>query len=177
VSTSGHIVTARPLVDGCQVIAIPGVGNAERLAEERDSELALIRVYGARKLAAIGLLGAAAAGGNVTLVGIADPQAQGGGSSITAVSARLGAGGHALETPPGPGFAGAAALDNEGHVLGMAVLKPAVVAGAANAPQAAVVPLAKIKNFLEAHDVIPASGHPGVEDAKASVVRVICVRK
>ena len=35
----------------------------------------------------------------------------------------------------------------------------------------------RIRNFLEANDVAPSSGPPGVEAAKASVTRVICVRK
>ena len=59
----------------------------------------------------------------------------------------------------------------------MAVLKTPVVAGPAGAPQAGVVPVNRIRNFLEANYVAPASGKPGVEGSKASVTRVICVRK
>ena len=59
----------------------------------------------------------------------------------------------------------------------MVVLKSPVVAGPSGAPQAGVVPVDRIRNFLEANYVAPASGKPGVEDTKASVTRVICVRK
>jgi hypothetical protein len=56
-------------------------------------------------------------------------------------------------------------------------MKAPVVAGAGGAPQAGVVPVDRIRNFLEANYVAPASGKPGVEEIKASVTRVICVRK
>jgi S1-C subfamily serine protease len=177
VSPSGHIVTAGPMVAGCQVISIPGLGHAERLAETKDADIALLRVYGARNLVPIGTLGAASSGDSITLVGIADPQTQAGGGSITAVPARLDAGATTLDPAPAPGFSGAAALDRQGRLLGVAVHKSSVMAGIADAPQAAMVPLAKIKSFLEANNVAPAAGRPGIEDAKASVVRVICVRK
>jgi peptidoglycan hydrolase-like protein with peptidoglycan-binding domain len=179
VSPSGHIVTARQMVAGCHVITIPGLGNAERLAEAKDGDIALLRVYGARNLVPIGTTGAASAGNSVTLVGIADPQMQGGGGVISTAPARLGAGANAdtLEPAPAPGFSGAAALDRQGRMLGMAVHKSSLMAGIADAPQAAMVPLAKIRPFLEANHIAPATGHPGVADAKASVVRVICVRK
>jgi hypothetical protein len=57
------------------------------------------------------------------------------------------------------------------------VQKPAVVAGPADVPQAALVARDRVINFLEANYVAPASGQPGADEAKASVVRVICVRK
>jgi hypothetical protein len=56
-------------------------------------------------------------------------------------------------------------------------LKPVVVAGppnAAPAAQAALVPADTVREFLKANGVNAAGGSP---DAKASVVRVICVRK
>jgi peptidoglycan hydrolase-like protein with peptidoglycan-binding domain len=179
VSPSGHIVTARQVVEGCQVIVVPGLGHAEHVAEQADVELALIRVYGARKLSPIGLAVAASPQGAATLVGIADPQAQGGGAAITTVATKVAVGAPllSLESPPAPGFSGAATLDGKGELLGVVVLKPAVVAGAPTAPRAGVVPVAAIRNFLEANHVAPSSSHPGVEHAKSAVVRVICVRK
>ena len=39
------------------------------------------------------------------------------------------------------------------------------------------MPAEAIRNFLEAQNVATAAGATGVEAAKASVVRVICVRK
>ncbi|MEX2033936.1 MAG: hypothetical protein WEA28_01950, partial [Xanthobacteraceae bacterium] len=82
-----------------------------------------------------------------------------------------------MSSRPAVGFSGAAALDREGRLLGIAIHKSSVMAGIADAPQAAMVPLAKIKSFLEANHIAATAGHPGIEDAKASVVRVICVRK
>ena len=40
-----------------------------------------------------------------------------------------------------------------------------------------MVPLERLINFLEANYVAPSSGRAGADAAKASVVRVICVRK
>jgi S1-C subfamily serine protease len=174
VSASGHILTTRQLTDGCHVIAIPRLGHAERLAE--DSELALLRVYGATPLVPVGLPDAAERAENVTLVGIADPQAQGGGVAVTAVPARLGDKA-ALDPPPAMGFSGAAALDAEGRLQGVALQKPSIVAGTGGAPQATLVPLDKVKAFLERNHVSLAAGRPGSDAAKEAVVRVICVRK
>jgi hypothetical protein len=99
--------------------------------------------------------------------------------AVSAVNAKVGvaADGSPLEAAPAAGFAGAAALDAQGRFAGMVVVKNPVVAGPAGPPQAAVVPAERIRNFLEANDVAPSSGPPAVEAAKASVTRVICVRK
>jgi peptidoglycan hydrolase-like protein with peptidoglycan-binding domain len=182
VSAAGYVLTSRALIDSCNVIALPGLGNAERVATDPGGELALVRVYGARNLAPIGLIGAPS-GDAVTLVGIADPQTQSGGAQASTVSTQLGAaaatGTRPLSVVPALGFSGAAALDAEGKVSGLVVLKSPVVAGpaAAGAPRAAVVPAERIKNFLEASYVAPASGPAGIEATKASLTRVICVRK
>ena len=91
VSAIGHVLTDRSLLDGCNVIALPGLGNAERVATDASGELALLRVYGARNLTPIGMIGnAALSGPSVTLVGVADPQTQGGGARRSAVSAQAG---------------------------------------------------------------------------------------
>jgi peptidoglycan hydrolase-like protein with peptidoglycan-binding domain len=180
VSQSGHIVTARQGVDGCEVIVIPGLGHAEHIASQADAELALIRVYGARRLAPIGFpAGETAPQGAVTLLGIADPQAQAGGAAVTTTAAKVAAGAALLplDPPPALGYSGAAALDGRGALLGLVVLKPAVVAGVSSPPRAAVIPSTAIRKFLEANRVAPSEGQPGIEHAKASAVRVICVRK
>ncbi len=181
VSNAGHIVTDRQVVDGCSVIVVPGYGNAERVPSDKTSDLALIRLYGARHLTPIGLIGARPQGDDVTLVGIADPQSQAGEAVISTASAKLGPGANErpLDTPPPPGFFGAAAIDRQGQLAGVVVSKPAVIAGgeSAPAPQAAVVPTAKLIPYLDASYVAPASGKPGVNEARASVVRVICVRQ
>ncbi len=149
-STDGHIVTDRQLIDGCNVIVISGYGNADIHAEDKAADLALIRVYGAPDLVPAALGGDGAKGSDLTLVGIADPQNQGGGSAISTASAQLR--GDALEPAPQLGFSGAAALD-AGKLVGMAELRPQVIAGlgAVTAQShATMVPVQTIRSFLEA---------------------------
>jgi peptidoglycan hydrolase-like protein with peptidoglycan-binding domain len=179
VSDDGAILADREITDGCLAIAIGGYGNADRFAEDKDRGLALLRIYGARGLKALDLKGDAAKSA-VELTGIADPQNQGGGSAASSVKAsvtQVGSGGDlALSPPPTLGFSGAAALD-DGKFAGIALLKPAVVAGPATATpaaQAVLVSPDSVQGFLKANG-IDASG--GSSDAKASVLRVICVRK
>jgi hypothetical protein len=83
----------------------------------------------------------------------------------------------ALSPAPAPGFSGAAAIDSDGKFAGIALLKPVVVAGPANAlpaAQALLVPAESVREFLGANGVKTAAGSA---DAKAAVLRVICVRK
>jgi peptidoglycan hydrolase-like protein with peptidoglycan-binding domain len=180
VSEDGAILTDREITDGCLAIAIGGLGNADRVAEDRDHGLALLRIYGARGLKPLAL-GNGAATTTVELTGIADPQSQGGAaaaSSVKAQAALVGGGGDAaLSPPPALGFSGAAALDADGKFAGLALLKPALVAGPATATpaaQAVLVPADIVREFLKANGVNATSGS---SDAKTAVVRVICVRK
>jgi len=177
VSSAGHIVTDRQVIDDCQFLVIPGVGNAERVAEDKVLDLALLRVYGAADLVPAPIAGEPGRGTDATLVGIADPQAQNGGALVSTVRARvLAASGAARPIEPAPalGFAGSAALDDEAKFLGMVGLK-AQAAGPAT--QAVIVPADAIRMFLYAQSIAPASGSANLDAAKASVVRVICVRK
>jgi hypothetical protein len=176
VSGDGAIVTDRWVVDGCLAIVVAGYGNADRAAEDKDHDLALLRIYGARGLKPLALNNGAAKS-NVELTGIADPQNQGGAAAASSVKAQAGSDA-ALTPAPGLGFSGAAALDADGVFAGVALLKPVVVAGpstAAPATQAALVPADVVRDFLKANGVNAAAG--ASTDAKASVVRVICVRK
>jgi peptidoglycan hydrolase-like protein with peptidoglycan-binding domain len=180
VSDDGAIVTDRQITDGCLAIAIAGFGNADRVAEDKDHDLALLRIYGARGLTPLGLTDDTART-SVELTGISDPQNQGGGaavSSIKASVAQIGGGGDlALSPAPAVGFSGAAALDGDGKFAGVALLKPVIVAGpaaAAQAAQAVLVPAELVREFLKANGVNAARGS---SDAKAAIVRVICVRK
>jgi peptidoglycan hydrolase-like protein with peptidoglycan-binding domain len=180
VSEDGAIVAGREITDGCLAIAIAGFGNADRVAEDKDHDLALLRIYGARGLKPLGLSNGAAKS-VVELTGIADPQNQGGGAAVSNVKASAaqigGSGDLVLSPPPALGFSGAAALDGDGKFAGIALLKPIVVAGPANATpaaQAVLVPPDTLRDFLKANGVNAAAGST---DAKASVVRVICVRK
>jgi peptidoglycan hydrolase-like protein with peptidoglycan-binding domain len=180
VSDDGAIVADREITDGCLAITIGGFGSADQVADDKDHGLALLRIYGARGLKPLGLSNGAAKS-TVDLFGIADPQNQGGGSaasSVKAAAAQIGGDGDvALSPPPALGFSGAAALDADGKFAGIALLKPALVAGPATATpaaQAVLVSADTVREFLKTNDV-NASG--GSADAKASVVRVICVRK
>jgi peptidoglycan hydrolase-like protein with peptidoglycan-binding domain len=180
VSDDGAIVADRQITDGCLAIAIAGFGNSDRVAEDKDHDLALLRIYGARGLQPLGLTNGAAKSG-VELTGIADPQNQGGGVAASTVKASITQIGSsndlALSPAPAVGFSGAAAQDSEGKFAGIALLKPAIVAGppnAASAAQAALVPADAVREFLKANGVNVSGGSA---DAKASVVRVICVRK
>ena len=180
VSEDGAILTDREIADGCLSIAIGGFGNADRVAEDKDHGLALLRIYGARGLKPLAL-DSGAAKAALELTGIADPQNQGGGaaaSSVKASAALVGGGADAALSPaPAFGFSGAAARDADGRFAGLALLKPAMVAGpttATPAAQAVLVPADTVQAFLKANDVKAAGGST---DAKAAVVRVICVRK
>jgi peptidoglycan hydrolase-like protein with peptidoglycan-binding domain len=180
VSEDGAILADREITEACLAITIVGLGNADRVAEDKDRDLALLRIYGVRGLKPLAL-GNGAIKSAVELTGIADPQSQGGGaaaSSVRAQAALVGGGGDAALSPaPALGFSGAAALDADGKFAGLALLKSAVVAGAANAApttQAVLVPADAVREFLRANGVNAAGGSP---DAKAAVVRVICVRK
>jgi peptidoglycan hydrolase-like protein with peptidoglycan-binding domain len=179
VGDDGAILADREITDGCLAITIAGYGNADRVADDKDRGLALLRLYGARGLKALDLAGNAAKSG-VELTGIADPQNQGGAAAVSSVKAsvtQVGSGGDlALSPPPALGFSGAAALD-DGKFAGIALLKPAVVAGPASttpAAQAVLVSPDGVQEFLKANGV-NASGTSS--DVKASVLRVICVRK
>jgi peptidoglycan hydrolase-like protein with peptidoglycan-binding domain len=180
VSDDGAIIADRQITDGCLTVAIAGFGNADRVAEDKEHDLVLLRIYGARGLKALNLSNAATKTA-LDLTGIADPQNQGGGAAVTSVKAsvaQLGGGSDvALSPAPAIGFSGAAALDSDGKFAGIVLLKPVQVAGPTNgapAAQALLVTADTVHNFLKANAVTAAAGSP---DAKASVVRVICVRK
>jgi hypothetical protein len=179
VSEDGAIVTDRMVTDGCLAITIGGFGNADRLAEDKEHDLALLHIYGARGLKPLNLASGVAKPG-VDITGIADPQSQGGGSAVTGLKgavASLGGGDAALSPPPPVGFSGSPAIDGDGKFGGLALLKPALVAGPANTvpiSQAVIVSAENVRAFLKASDVT-ANGTS--TDVKAAVVRIICVRK
>ena len=177
VSEDGAVVTDRQIVDGCMSIVIAGYGHADRAAEDKEHDLALLRIWGARGLRPLGV-GNGAAKSGVELTGIADPRTQGGGAAVSSLKSLITANGNdlALAPAPGPGFSGAAVLDGDKKFAGIALLRPVVVAGPANgapAAQAALVHADFVREFLKANGVTTAESS---SDAKPSVVRVICVR-
>ena len=177
VSARGHIITDRKLTAGCQVIIAAGLGDADPVAEDKDNSLALLRVYGPRKLSPLALTPDADKKGDVTLIGIPDPKEQSGAKRLTEIKARL-AEGNAIELRqpvPMAGFSGAAALDTQGQFLGMMEMRNFALASTEpTAPPVRLITATVIRNFLAAHNIAPATQEG---DAKASVVRVICVRK
>jgi hypothetical protein len=179
ISADGGIVTSRELTDGCQTITVAGYGNTDRTAEDKPRGLALLRLYGARGLKPLKITGGAAKSA-VELTGIADPQNQGGGSAASQVkssTAPIGDGDLTLSPAPALGFSGSAVLDDTGTFAGIALLKPIVSAGPTDtttASQATLVPADAVRAFLGANGV---NADETFADAKASVVRVICIRK
>jgi hypothetical protein len=174
VSARGHIVTDRHAVEGCDVIAIPGLGNAEQVATDKTHGLALLRVYGRHKLAAA-VLAPSTPPHDLSLVGIADPHTQNGAGRRSTLKAQLAEGNAIRLRDPVPlaGFAGAAALDAQGRVLGIVEMRNAELASMRPAaPPVRLVPAAAIRDVLAAHGIAAAqqSGGP------SAIVRVICVR-
>ena len=179
VSSDGAILADRQATEACDTIVVPSYGNAARIANDKDSELALLHIYGVNDLKPLGMVSGGAAKPNVSVVGIADPQSQGGRSAATSHAATITPVGTdiTLSPEPGLGFSGAAAVDGDGKFAGMARLKPAVVAGPNGAPlpaQALLVSADTVQKFLKTNDVTVPSGQT---EAKASLLRVICIRK
>jgi len=179
VTSDGDLLVPARLIDECQAITVPGLGHAERVAADSASNLALIRLYGARNLtpAALGAdSGDSAQGNELTLVGVADPLAQAGGGAVTRAAASLTAQG--IAPAPKPGFSGAAALDARGRFAGMVNLNPSVVAGSGGAvPAVTLVSAETVRAFLQEHHISPAIAAIAATAAEQSVMRVICVRQ
>jgi hypothetical protein len=172
VSDRGHLLAAAQVVEQCQSITIAGLGHAERIAVDGSGDLALLRLYGARNLVPAAIDGQAVTTDNLNLVGVADPLSQTADSSVTRAPAHMTAQG--LDPAPKPGFSGAAAVDPQGRFAGVVNLKWPLVAGAAVAGHAALVPADAIAAFLKSQSIAPAAGHGAIDQ---SVLRVICVRK
>jgi hypothetical protein len=175
VSAEGHVLTDRRYTENCTVITVAGLGNAERVALDGDSGLALLRVYGKRGLRAAALA-ADSPSGDVTLAGVPDPHLQNGGATIAEVKAQLSGAAIRLREPvPMAGFSGAAALDGQGRVVGMMEARNAQLASTDPwLPPVRFVPAAAMRDFLKANNVATPQA---AADARSAVVRVICVRK
>ena len=128
-ATSGHVVTERQLTDDCQGIIVAGLGRADRLADDAASDLALLRVNGARNLKPLPFSAEPPKSTELTLVGISEPDAQAGARNVTTVPkpscAASMARGCCSTCVPARGFVGGAALDGEGQLAGMIDIAPA----------------------------------------------------
>jgi len=178
VSPDGAIVTDRNAIDACETIVVPPYGHAAHIADDAARQLVLLRLYGANGLKAAAFGGVAKS--DVTITGIADPQAQGGGAAVSSMPARLVGSGSdlRLEPVPGLGFAGAAVTDADGKIAGLAQLRVPQVAGVAPVPlQATLASADAVRQFLAGHKITTAAADTKGGDIKASLLRVICIRK
>ena len=173
-SAQGHVVTSARLAEGCSVLVVAGLGPAERVATEKG--VALLRVYGARKLAPLALADGHVANGLLVLRGIPDPREQSGRADTRDLPVRFLDGALASNKPaPMAGFAGAAAIDARGRLAGLVQLGRVQLASSRPmAPPLQLIDAATIRAVLEAHGVTPPAKSDG---AGAAIVRVICVRK
>jgi hypothetical protein len=172
VTSRGDLVALDQSTAECQSITVPGFGHADRVADDKSGNLALLRLYGARNLATAPLSAGGSAAGPLTLLGVADPLGQVGAGGATRASAQLTAQG--LQPAPKPGFSGAAAIDAQGRFAGLVALQAPVVAGTGSPPLATLVPAETVRTFLTAHGITPIAGNGPIEP---SVMQVICVRK
>ncbi len=176
VGADGAILTDRAAVEACDFVVVAGLGPAERVRDDAAHDLALLRVYGAGDLTPASFA-ATPPRNDVTVTGIADPQNQAGGAAVSTMASHLASlgGDVKLDPAPGLGFSGAAVTDADGRLAGLALVRAPVVAGPAGAPtQASLVSAEVVRGFLAGAKV--AAAKDGAL-AKASVVRVICVRK
>ncbi len=169
VTSGGDLVALDQGTAECQSITVPGFGHADRIAEDKTNDLALLRLYGARNLAAAPFAAGGGTAGPLTLVGIGD-------GAVTRATAQLTPQG--LQPTPKLRFSGAAAIDAQGRLAGLVALQAPVIAGAATGtgtvtPLANLVPADSVRAFLASHGITPAAGGA----IEQSVVQVICVRK
>jgi hypothetical protein len=189
VTSDGDLLTSAHLTEECRSISVPGLGHGERIAADGGSDLALIRLYGARDLVPMAFTGDGGQSGELRLIGIDDPLVQNGEGAVTSLPAQIT--GADIQPTPALGFTGAAALDARGVFVGMVDFKPTVAAVAAASATdsksaaasnasilrgAALVPAETIRTFLQAHGVAPAVSDASHTAVEQSVMRVICVR-
>src|SRR6201993_3929545 len=101
ISEDGAVLADHEVTEACIAITIPGYGNADRIADDKEHGLSLLHVYGARDLKPLALASGAAAT-SVEITAMAAPQAQGGGSaasSVKAQAAQIGGDGDAALSP------------------------------------------------------------------------------
>ena len=178
VSADGHLVTDRKLTEGCISLVAAGIGSAERVAVDPQNALALLRVYGRGNLKPVTFATPAAKPTeDVLVLGIPDPHIQNGEKAPAELRARLrDGGGLELRAPlPMAGYSGAAALSKSGEVLGMIETRNTMLASAEpSLPPVRLIPADTIRDFMTRNGIPQPVGGG---DVRASVVRIICVRK
>jgi hypothetical protein len=181
VTQSGHVVTDRQLTDDCQTIVIAGLGRADRLADDKATDLTLLQVNGANNLTSLVFSSDAPKSVDLTLLGVAAPETQAGARDVTSTNAKLrGIDGARvlMDARPARGFTGGGAFDGQGQFAGMiAAIGATGATGATTANQPSFVPTSSIRKFLDGAGVYPAIGKSDIATAKNAIVRVVCVRK
>ena len=179
VSAAGHILTDRQVTDGCNVIVVSGYGDADRQAEDKSTDLALLaglwrarsraggycrrRPEGSRPHARRHCRPARPRRRQRDLDGRRKAQGRRGGACAAARLFR-----RRRARRPGPGRRHGRAQDAGRCQCGR---DHRAAAGGRRAGAGASAPSSK------AQKLAPATGRAGLDAAKASVVRVICVRK
>ena len=159
VSAHGHIVTDRKLSR-----RLPGdprrrLGDADRIADDKDNGLALLRVYGARKLTPLALdRTQTAKPGDLTLVGIPDPNEQMARKTLDRDQGA--AGRRQLDRIARAGADGRIFRRRRARrarpLLGMMEMRSFVLASTEPAaPPVRLIPAETMRDFLAAHDVPP----------------------
>jgi len=176
VSSDGAILADRSAVTDCQAIVVPGFSNADRVGDDEASGLALLRIYGDGKLVPLAMAASTATSSDATINGIADPQNQNGGHDITSVAiSNAQATGTSPLLPLPPGFSGAAVTDSNGQFIAMVRTRPAMVAGpGAAAGTATLITASTLRDFLQSRGIATTTS---AGSAKASLLRLICIRK
>ena len=145
-----------------------GSRRCRPVAEDNDSGLALLRVYGKRDLSPLALAPDASKKGDITLMGIPDPKEQNGGKKLTEIKARL-ANGNAIELRqpvPMAGFSGAAALDPQGQVLGLMEMRNFVLASIASRTARPPDRCRNHPGFLVAYNVASGAARPVTQGSR-----------
>ena len=170
VTQSGHVVTDRQLADDCQTIVVAGLGRANRLADDKATDLTLLQVNGANNLKSLVFSSDAPNSADLTLLGVAAPETQAGARNVTSTNAKLrGVDGARvlMDARPARGFSGGGAFDGQGQFAGMI----------ATASQPSFIPTSSIRKFLDGAGVYPSIGKSDIAAARNAIVRVVCVRK
>ncbi len=172
IAPNGVLVTLADVTAECLSLTVPGFGHAELIAADDASNVALLRLYGAKGLAVAPLAADRAAAGPLTLVGVPGPSADAGNTTPVSINIRFG-----VEDPVvRPGLGGAAVVDSTGHVVGLVAPKGQAFDAAATADStASLIPAATIRGFLQKQSVTPSTEATGA--IGEAVRRVICVRK
>ena len=174
-----HVLTDRRLVEGCQVITLPGLGHAERVADDRVSGLVLLRINGASNIS-VAPLAADNAAGDITLVGVADPAAQAGGGAVSSVKSRVARSGTEADARA---VARAGLCRRRGVRCGGTARRDGA-ASAGDDQRHRGVRAASLDRCSRCHPALPArkrrdprQSKPSSPTRQSAVTRVICVRK